>query len=63
MLGNIIVDEVQKTRNWPLAAAFSMVITLASIIGILWISRANTSDAKMKAVSTKEDNYVTEAQK
>ena len=63
MLGNIIVDEVQKTRNWPLAAAFSMVITLASIIGILWISRANTSDAKMKAVSTKEENYVTEAQK
>jgi spermidine/putrescine transport system permease protein len=63
MLGNIIVDEVQKTRNWPLAAAFSMVITLASIIGILWISRANTSDAKMKAISTKEENYVTEAQK
>jgi ABC-type spermidine/putrescine transport system, permease component I len=63
MLGNIIVDQVQKTRNWPLAAAFSMVITLASIIGILWISRTNKSDANLKAASGKEDNYVTGGQK
>src|SRR5574344_401928 len=40
MLGNIIVDQVQKTRNWPLAAAFSMVITLISVIGIMMISHA-----------------------
>lgn len=57
MLGNIIVDQVQKTRNWPLAAAFSMVITLVSIIGILCISHANKSDEKMKASSGKEDPY------
>ncbi|MBP3709918.1 MAG: ABC transporter permease [Treponema sp.] len=57
MLGNIIVDQVQKTRNWPLAAAFSMVITLVSIAGILWISRANKRDAKLKASITKEENY------
>lgn len=63
MLGNIIVDQVQKTRNWPLAAAFSMVITFVSVIGILWISRANKSDAKLKSVSTKEENYVTGGQK
>ena len=56
MLGNIIVDQVQKTRNWPLAAAFSMVITLVSVAGILWISRANTRDAKLKATTT-EENY------
>ena len=57
MLGNIIVDQVQKTRNWPLAAAFSMVITLVSIAGILWISRANKRDAKLKATTEKEENY------
>ncbi len=45
MLGNIIVDQVQKTRNWPLAAAFSMVITLVSVVGILWITAANRRDA------------------
>ncbi len=63
MLGNIIVDQVQKTRNWPLAAAFSMVITFVSVFGILWISRANKSDAKLKSVSNKEENYVTGGQK
>ena len=58
MLGNIIVDQVQKTRNWPLAAAFSLVITLVSVIGIIWISRSNSQDAKLKKVTTKEENYV-----
>lgn len=63
MLGNIIVDQVQKTRNWPLAAAFSMVITLVSVIGILWMFSANNKEAKLKKSSTKEDNYVAGAQK
>lgn len=58
MLGNIIVDQVQKTRNWPLAAAFSLVITLVSVLGIIWVSRSNSQDAKLKKVSNKEDNYV-----
>ena len=58
MLGNIIVDQVQKTRNWPLAAAFSMVITLISVIGIMMITRTNTKDAQLKKKNTKEDNYV-----
>ncbi|MBQ9630904.1 MAG: ABC transporter permease [Treponema sp.] len=61
MLGNIIVDQVQKTRNWPLAAAFSMVITLISIIGILMISHSNKNDAKLKAA--KEESIVQEIQK
>lgn len=34
MVGNIIVDQVQKTRNWPLASAFSVVLTLASMVGV-----------------------------
>jgi spermidine/putrescine transport system permease protein len=58
MLGNIIVDQVQKTRNWPLAAAFSMVITLISVIGIMMITRSNSQEAQLKKKNTKEDNYV-----
>ena len=61
MLGNIIVDQVQKTRNWPLAAAFSLVITVLSIIGILFITRGAPSKekkAKQKKKNAKEDNYV-----
>ena len=61
MLGNIIVDQVQKTRNWPLAAAFSLVITVLSIIGILFITRGapnKEKKAKQKKKNAKEDNYV-----
>ncbi len=58
MLGNIIVDQVQKTRNWPLAAAFSMVLTIISVAGIAWITRANTQESKLKTKNTKEENYV-----
>ena len=58
MLGNIIVDQVQKTRNWPLAAAFSMVLTVISVAGIAWITRSNTQEAKLKTKTTKEENYV-----
>lgn len=37
MIGNIIVDQVSKTRNWPLASAFSMVLTVLSLIGVFWM--------------------------
>ncbi len=37
MIGNIIVDQVSKTRNWPLASAFSMVLTLISLVGVFWM--------------------------
>ncbi len=37
MIGNIIVDQVSKTRNWPLASAFSMVLTFISLVGVFWM--------------------------
>lgn len=46
MLGNIIVDQVQKTRNWPLAASFSMVITLISMAGILIMNHVSSEERK-----------------
>ena len=55
MLGNIIVDQVQKVRNWPLASAFSMFITVISMIAILWMLASNKKDAELKKVSAKED--------
>lgn len=57
MLGNVIVDQVQKMRNWPLSAAFSMIITLISIAGILWISFSNKRDAKLKASNSEDDVF------
>nr|WP_245523746.1 ABC transporter permease [Treponema brennaborense] len=48
MIGNIIVDQVNKTRNWPLAAAFSMIITVVSMLGVLWMMNSGKKDAALK---------------
>lgn len=36
MLGNFVAEELTRTRNWPLASAISMVITLVTTLG-LWL--------------------------
>ena len=48
MIGNIIVDQINKTRNWPLAAAFSLVITVLSMLGVLWMRLSNKKDANLR---------------
>jgi spermidine/putrescine transport system permease protein len=35
MLGNIIADQILRSRNWPLASAISMVLTVVTTIGVL----------------------------
>jgi spermidine/putrescine transport system permease protein len=35
MLGNVIADQLTKSRNWPLASAISMVLTLITTAGVL----------------------------
>lgn len=57
MLGNIIYDQV-KIRNWPLSSAFSVVISLISIAGVLWMLAAGKKEASLKKTSNKEDNSV-----
>jgi len=34
MLGNVIADQVTKTRNWPLASAISMTVTILTAISV-----------------------------
>jgi spermidine/putrescine transport system permease protein len=49
MIGTIIADQINKTPNWPLAAAFSVFITLISTGGVLWmmvIERAEKAQKK-----------------
>ncbi|MBQ7620402.1 MAG: ABC transporter permease [Treponema sp.] len=55
MLGNIIVDQVQKARNWPLASAFSLVITIVSMASIMWMLSSSKKEAALKKSSNKED--------
>jgi spermidine/putrescine transport system permease protein len=35
MLGNIIADQILRSRNWPLASAISMVLTLVTTVGVI----------------------------
>lgn len=54
MIGNIIVDQVNKTRNWPLASAFSMLITVVSTAGVLWMISSSKKEVSLKGSSKKE---------
>jgi spermidine/putrescine transport system permease protein len=45
MLGNIIADQLSKSRNWPRAAAISMVLTLVTTIGVLLMMNVQRRDA------------------
>lgn len=57
MLGNIVVDQVTKLRNWPLASAFSLVITVVSTAGVLWMMGTSAREAaRLKAATgTKQE--------
>lgn len=43
MLGNIIARELTITRNWPLAASISMVLTIITTIGVVLFMKFNRS--------------------
>ncbi len=45
MIGNVVVDQVTKVRNWPLASAFSMIITVVSTAGVLWMMGTSAREA------------------
>lgn len=49
MLGNVIADQLTKTRNWPLASAISMVITAVTTAGVLVMLALQKRDAARAA--------------
>ncbi|MBP3365738.1 MAG: ABC transporter permease [Treponema sp.] len=55
MLGNVIVDQVQKIRNWPLGSAFSLVITAISMAGVLLMLSSGRKEAELNRKAQKED--------
>ena len=53
MLGNIIADQILRSRNWPLASSISIVITLvttAGVIVMMGIQRRETAAGKEAAL-------------
>ena len=55
MVGNIIVDQINKARNYPLASAFSLVITLVSMGCILLMISSGKKDVELNKKNSKED--------
>ncbi|GHV31252.1 spermidine/putrescine ABC transporter permease [Spirochaetia bacterium] len=46
MLGNVIADQLTKARNWPLASAISMVLTVITTAGVLIMLNLQRKDAE-----------------
>jgi spermidine/putrescine transport system permease protein len=45
MLGNVVADQLQRARNWPLASAISMVLTAITTVGIIVMMSLQKQDA------------------
>jgi spermidine/putrescine transport system permease protein len=45
MLGNVIADQLTKSRNWPLASAISLVLTAVTTAGVLLMMGLQKRDA------------------
>jgi len=56
MLGNIIADQLLKSRNWPRAAAISMVLTLVTTAGILLMMHFQRRDSS-RNIEVKSEIY------
>ncbi|MDR2964550.1 MAG: ABC transporter permease [Treponema sp.] len=57
MLGNIIADQLLKSRNWPRSAAISMVLTMVTTAGVVWMMFIQKRDAsRIKDVKTEHKN-------
>jgi spermidine/putrescine transport system permease protein len=50
MLGNIIADQLLKSRNWPRAAAISMVLTLVTTLGVVWMMYVQKRDKEASRI-------------
>ena len=60
MLGNVIMDQIQKARNLPLASAFSVMLTIITMAAILFMLSTDKKDQKLKKSTAKEDSGVPE---
>jgi len=57
MLGQRIADFLKGERNWPRAAAISVVLTLVTTIGVLWMMYLQKRESRNSEVKTiKQDS-------
>ncbi|MDR0451581.1 MAG: ABC transporter permease [Treponema sp.] len=49
MLGNVIADQLTKSRNWPLASAISVVLTVITTVGVMVMMNMQRGEASRLA--------------
>lgn len=59
MLGNVIADQLTKTRNWPLASSISMVITVVTTAGVMIMLGLQKRDAQREAEAKRSGSITT----
>ena len=47
MLGNTIADQILKSRNWPMASAISMVLTVVTTAGVVLMMSIQRREARL----------------
>jgi len=57
MMGNIIADQILKSRNWPLASSISMVLTVITTVGVLVMMAMQKKESSRK---TAEQGLITD---
>ncbi|MDR2403746.1 MAG: ABC transporter permease [Spirochaetaceae bacterium] len=61
MLGNVIADQLTKSRNWPLASAISLVLTVVTTAGVLLMMGLQKRDATRLQDGRLQDGRLQEA--
>jgi spermidine/putrescine transport system permease protein len=56
MLGNVIADQLTKSRNWPLASAISMVLTLLTTAGVMIMLNLQRSELRLELRSNSKSS-------
>ncbi len=59
MLGNVIADQLTKTRNWPLASSISMVITVVTTAGVMIMMALQKREAQRQKENELTGNITT----
>lgn len=59
MLGNVIADQLTKTRNWPLASSISMVITVVTTAGVMIMLALQRREAQREAEAKRSGSITT----
>ena len=61
MLGNVIADQILRSRNWPLASAISIVLTVLTTAGVLIMMSIQRREARTLETSRVSDSQVAAA--